>query len=46
MTFYGFPSTGSKIGEKHSKAPNLNSWGERVELKVEVPLVDSGGKWY
>ncbi|CAL1544988.1 unnamed protein product [Lymnaea stagnalis] len=34
---------GAKIGEKHSKAANLNSWGERVELKVEVPLVEAGG---
>ncbi|GFS24644.1 protein O-linked-mannose beta-1,2-N-acetylglucosaminyltransferase 1 [Elysia marginata] len=39
---------GKKIGEKHSKAPNLNSWGERVELKAEVPLIDSddvGCQW-
>ena len=40
-----FSLTGSKIGEKHSKAPNLNSWGERVELQVEATLVNSEGMW-
>ncbi|RUS90151.1 hypothetical protein EGW08_002118, partial [Elysia chlorotica] len=39
---------GNKIGEKHSKAPNLNSWGERVELQIKATLVNSediGCQW-
>ncbi|GFO13328.1 protein o-linked-mannose beta-1,2-n-acetylglucosaminyltransferase 1 [Plakobranchus ocellatus] len=39
---------GTKVGEKHTKAPDLNSWGEKAELRVKVPLADSkevGCQW-
>ncbi|XP_012936070.1 protein O-linked-mannose beta-1,2-N-acetylglucosaminyltransferase 1 [Aplysia californica] len=33
---------GQKLGEGHSKAPNLSAWGEKVEVKVELPLSAAG----
>lgn len=31
---------GSKLAEGHNKAPNLSTWGERVELQAQIPLSD------
>ncbi|KAI8774128.1 protein O-linked-mannose beta-1,2-N-acetylglucosaminyltransferase 1 [Biomphalaria glabrata] len=30
---------GKKLGEKHNKAASIDVWAEKVELKVEVPLM-------